>query len=55
MRVTSVFTFSQKRGVFGISVIFNVSSAAAFNFDQSRNLSFGKELNCIGWGFVEGL
>ena len=29
---------------FGFSITFIISSASAFNLDQSKNLSFGREL-----------
>ena len=50
MLVTSIFSFSYNvfypcRTNFRFSVTFILSSASAFNLDQSKNLSFGKELN----------
>ena len=49
MLVTSMFSFSQKvfypyQKNFNFSVTFFLSSASDFNLDQSKNLSFGKEL-----------
>ena len=49
MLVTSIFSFSHNvfypsKTNFNFSATFNLSSANAFNLDQSKNLSFGKEL-----------
>ena len=50
MLVTSIFSFSHnnfypfQREFLYLSYIFNLSSASAFNLDQSKILSFGKEL-----------
>ena len=39
------YTYSKKNSCFQITII--LSSANAFNLDQSKNLSFGKELKEI--------
>ena len=49
MLVTSIFSFSQNvfypsQNKFHFSVTFFFSSANAFNLDQSKILSFGKEI-----------
>ena len=49
MLVTSIFSFSNNvfypsQNKFQFSAKFNLSSANAFNLDQSKNLSLGKEL-----------
>ena len=58
MLVTSIFSFSTvfstlPKTNFNFSVIFILSSAIALKLDQSRNLSFGKELN-MNHGLKEG-
>ena len=46
MLETSIFSFSSHQETnFNFSVAFILSSANAFNLDQSNILSFGKELN----------
>ena len=50
MLVTSIFFYSHNvfyliQNKFAIWITFNLSSANAFNLDQSNNLTSGKELN----------